>query len=159
MSKELKFPSGLKTPEVEKFAELLRTSQQVQITGTLKSRIVPEGQKLREDQLSPFGYCAMGLLEEFLGYDPEEHGLICHDTLAWLGYNMDEVRDMVMGELEDFEYSLAVDVVYYDSMDKSNTKDPQYIVTMNDEWGLTFSQIGDMVAYFGLAPNLGVYSK
>ena len=161
----------MKTPQIEKFVGLLRETAAPKIEGQLFQTmyVSPEGEILEDYPRDmtwgqsqdkgwtlTTGYCALGLLGEHLGIeDLGNYGVAPKEALDWLGIDTSALTTAEEYQAGNFvmQGSPLIDLQFYENgllVDQWDTT----VVGLNDG-GLTFSQIADVIDFFGLKESLG----
>lgn len=133
----------------------LRTTDAPQVNGHLMKSVWP-------NDSHTYGYCCLGRGCVVMGMEPGRELIASADVLPpgsfvnWLGVHVspssrwpgeDEANEGV-----DYDLYLDIPEGLY-PRDEAGRSNPNNLVTcagLNDDWHLTFSQIADMIAYFGI---------
>lgn len=121
----------------------LRTTNYPQTHNTLVRGLGP-------DQPGPVAFCCLGIGYRTMGKDVEDfrgRSLPDPDFIAWLGLDPSDFNDT--DPIIDFPVDLMSQ-----GKDDGRLHLPVWGTTasqLNDDWCLTFPQIADVIAYFGLS--------
>jgi hypothetical protein len=161
--------STVELSNLDKWIADLRTTDAPQCTGSLSEFVAwtvdPPEDEAEFVEYDVVGYCCLGRGEvargaTFEGQHTVGMDLATREFIDWLGVEYDEHhdRDVHDGDGSDYcncGWDLVLDVPDQYSVGTPVTnvlpsRMPVVASNLNDSWHLTFPQIADMVAYFGI---------